>query len=54
MYFINKRAAGDEMFRQLTNLMDVNSSKLQEIGKDRKAWHIAVNGGAQSWTELSN
>ena len=28
-----------------TNSVDVNLSKLQEIAKDREAWHPAVHGG---------
>ena len=36
------------------NLMDMSLSKLQEIVKDRKAWHAAVNGVTKSWTRLSN
>ena len=28
----------------ITNLMDVSLSKLQEIGKDGKAWHAADQG----------
>ena len=27
----------------VTNSMDMNLSKLQEIGKDRGAWHVAVH-----------
>ena len=29
-------------------------SKLQEIVKDRKAWHAAVHGVTKSWTQLSD
>ena len=29
-------------------------SELQEIVKDRKAWHAAVHGVAKCWTPLSN
>ena len=28
----------------ITDLMDMSSSKLQEMVKDRKAWHAAVHG----------
>ena len=32
----------------ITALMDINLSKLQEIVKDREAWHAAVHGVAKS------
>ena len=38
----------------LTDSMDMNLSKFQEIVKDRGAWHAAVHGVAKSWTQLSD
>ena len=34
--------------------MAMNLSKLQEIEKDREAWHAAVHGVAKSQTQLNN
>ena len=37
----------------ITDSMDMNLSKLQELVKDRKVWHAAVHGVSRSWTRLS-
>ena len=38
----------------ITKLMDISLSKLQEIVKDREAWHAAVHGVEKSQTRFSN
>ena len=39
--------AEDEL-DSITDSMDINLSKVQEIVKDRKVWHAAVNGVTES------
>ena len=38
----------------ISDLMNMNLSKLQELVMDREAWHGAVHGVAKSQTRLSN
>ena len=38
----------------ITDTMDMNLTKLQEVVKNREAWYAAVHGVAKSWTGLSD
>ena len=38
----------------IINSMDVSLSELQELVKDREAWHAVVHGVSKNWTRLSD
>ena len=38
----------------ITDLMDMNLSKLRELVMDRESWHAAVHGVEKSQTRLSD
>ena len=42
------------MLDSIIDSMDMSLSNLQEIVKDRKAWHAAAHGVAKSKTQLSD
>ena len=38
-----------KLFDDITNSIDMRLSKLQEIVKEREAWHATVHGISKNW-----
>ena len=49
-----KGVTKDKMIDGISDSMDRRLSKLQEMVKDREAWHAAVHGVTKRWTRLSS
>jgi len=49
----DKRRRGQQRMRcldSITDSVDMNLGKLQEIVRDREIWHVAVHGVTKTWT----
>ena len=53
---VGRRRRGQKMrwMDDITDSMDMNLSKVWEMGKDREVWHAAIHGVSKSQTGLSD
>ena len=52
-----RRRRGRQRMKWLDGITDsanMNLGKLQEMVRDREAWHAPVHGVAKNWTELGD
>ena len=49
-----KFSLNHDIVGETTNSMDVNLGKLQEMVRDREAWHAVVHGVTKSHTRLGD